>query len=539
MPIARVCHLLLLVLWLVPPRAALAGPTDGLPALALDLSTPRRAMATFLAAARAGDYLRAAHALDLQKIPREAQLTEGPRLSRQLGFVLAKELPDPLDLSDAPEGDPADGARTEKVGLIALGGTASGSLAVTLSRATLDDGGRAWVLSAATVAAADRLYAAYGPAWVETHLPRVVLSPQLLGVPLWQWLGLLGLLLASIVGGRLCGWILLSMGRRLAARTATQWDDRLLDALGGPLRWLLGLLLLLLLLDLLRLSAAAQDGVVQAVQILLIFNAAWVLTRGLDLLAQAVEERALLQSQQAVKDEHRLRGVRTRVAMLQRIASVVVGILAVALSLLQFQVVRSVGVSLLASAGIAGVVLGFAAQRTLGTLLGGIQLSISQPVRIGDTVVIENEQGQVEEINLTFVVVKTWDERRLVVPIDRFLEKPFQNWSLGGGEIAGPVYLHADYGLPVDAVRAEVSRLLDGNPRWDGRRARVQVTEATERTMQVRVLVSAADPDRLWDLRCELREALLCWLRSYEGGRYMPVLRVQGDPAYGNTPSSL
>jgi small-conductance mechanosensitive channel len=218
---------------------------------------------------------------------------------------------------------------------------------------------------------------------------------------------------------------------------------------------------------------------------------------------------------------------RTQVRVLRRVVNVVLCGCAGAIGLLQFDVVRSVGVSLLASAGIAGVVLGLAAQRTLGSIFAGIQLSLSQPIRIGDDVVIEGEFGTIEEITLTYVVVRLWDERRLIVPMTRFLEQPFQNWTKVSPRLLGTVLIHADFSLPVDALRAEVDRLLAGNPRWDERTKVVQVTDAQERTLEVRVLVSAADGSKLFELRCELREKLATWLTRFEAGRYLPTHRVQ------------
>jgi small-conductance mechanosensitive channel len=222
------------------------------------------------------------------------------------------------------------------------------------------------------------------------------------------------------------------------------------------------------------------------------------------------------------------RAIRTRVRVLRRVVSVVLGTLAGGVVLLQFDVVRQFGVSILASAGVAGIVLGLAAQRTLGSLIAGIQLSFTQPIAIGDDVIVENEFGTIEEITLTYVVVKVWDERRLIVPMTRFLEQPFQNWTKTSTELHGTVLLYADYSLPVDALRAEVDRLVTGNARWDGRTKAVHVTNATDRTAEIRVLVSADSGGKLFDLRAELRERLMAWLVRFEDGRYLPRTRIDG-----------
>jgi small-conductance mechanosensitive channel len=212
-------------------------------------------------------------------------------------------------------------------------------------------------------------------------------------------------------------------------------------------------------------------------------------------------------------------------------------LVAASLLLLQFEAVRSVGVSLLASAGLAGLVIGLAAQKSISTLLAGIQLSITQPVRIGDTVIVENEWGWIEEITLTYVVVKVWDLRRLVVPMSHFLDKPFQNWSKVSPEILGTVELYADFRTDVAAVRAELKRILEQESEglWDGKVQGLQVTGCSERTMLLRALVSSEDAGKSWDLRCLVREKLIGWLQRQPQG--LPLVRAEashqltGDPA--------
>jgi small-conductance mechanosensitive channel len=195
---------------------------------------------------------------------------------------------------------------------------------------------------------------------------------------------------------------------------------------------------------------------------------------------------------------------------------------------MQFAVVRTVGVSLLASAGVAGVVLGLAAQRSIGALLAGIQLSITQPIRIGDQVVIEGESGTVEEITLTYVTVRVWDFRRLIVPVTQFLEKPFQNWSKGGAEMLGTVTLQVDWATDIDALRKEVDRVLAAEAKnmWDGKTLKVQVVDSTEQTMQVRVLVGGY-VDSLFDLRSLLRERLMAFV--HRTPEWLPRQRMEHD----------
>ncbi|MGK4005496.1 mechanosensitive ion channel domain-containing protein [Sorangium sp. So ce1036] len=514
--------LALLVALLMVSTRAIAGPQDGLPPPPSDVdrSTPRRAMRLLIDASRDGRDDLAAYALDLSAIPRGAQAERGPELAAQLKFVLDQKLWIVWEeLSDEPEGNPADGPGRDEIGRIPLADTA---VPVLLNRAAGPGGAPIWVVSRSTLAAVPELHEAYGPGPIAEWLPPVLSRVRFLELAAWQWLGLVVALVASALGGLLLGGLASVVAGKLVRRTDVQWDDRLFDTIRAPVRALLMLALAGGLVRPLRLAAPAQEAIDTLLQTLLIAAAAWLATRLVRFVGDTVTERAAAR----VADAALVRGSQTRVAMLQRIASVVVGVVAVALVLLQFDVVRKVGVSLLASAGIAGVVVGFAAQKSISTLLAGLQLSFSQPVRIGDTVIVEGEWGWIEEITLTFVVVKVWDLRRLVVPITYFLEKPFQNWTKVSPELLGTVVVYADYTVPVDVMREEVTRLCEANKDWDGKVAGLVVVDATEHTIALRALVSSSDAGKLWDLRCAVREGLVQRLQSLDGGRYLPKARV-------------
>ena len=229
-------------------------------------------------------------------------------------------------------------------------------------------------------------------------------------------------------------------------------------------------------------------------------------------------------------DNLQARRATTQIIILERVVGFVVVLIGIATGLMTIPEVRQYGTSLLASAGVAGLVLGFAAQQTIANVLAGIQIAITQPVRIEDAVVIDGEWGWVEEITLTYVVVRLWDKRRQVVPISYLLQKPFQNWTRSNSSIIGSVTLHVDFTLDVAAVRAEQSRLLAGNSLWDGQVDVVQVVDTTERTMVIRSLVSAESSPTAWDLRCSIREALIDWLRrTYPESLPRERLRVKGS----------
>jgi small-conductance mechanosensitive channel len=218
------------------------------------------------------------------------------------------------------------------------------------------------------------------------------------------------------------------------------------------------------------------------------------------------------------------RRIRTQTQVLRRIVVMIVLILTAGIMLMTFPEVRRVGVSLLASAGLAGLVVGVAARSTLSSLIAGVQIALSQPVRLNDAVVVEGEWGWIEEITTTYVVIRIWDLRRLVVPLSYFIDQPFQNWTRTTANLLGTVMIYADYRLPVDDVRAELHRLVESSDLWDKQAWGLQVTDATDKTMQLRALVSASDGSRLWDLRCYIREKLIAYIAS-KHPEALPVFR--------------
>ena len=350
-----------------------------------------------------------------------------------------------------------------------------------------------------------------------------------------QWLGL-GLLLAVAWGlSRVLETVGHRLGERAARLTASGWDDQLLAAGRGPVRYALVAVLVTAGSRLLAMPPPAQHLLDLGARSLLLVAAAWFVLRFVRLSAHFIEEKVV---SGAGADVGRARGLRTQLVVMRRIVEAATYVITASLLLLQFEGVRNVGVSLLASAGLAGLVIGLAAQKSISTLLAGIQLSITQPVRIGDTVIVENEWGWIEEITLTYVVVKVWDLRRLVVPMSHFLDKPFQNWSKGGDSMLGVVRLLVDFSTDLDALRAELRRILDheGKTLWNGKVATMVVEDVLDRTLQVRVLVSGA-PGVLFDLRALVREQLMRYLR--ERPQWLPTTRTESRAAVAALPPKL
>lgn len=264
---------------------------------------------------------------------------------------------------------------------------------------------------------------------------------------------------------------------------------------------------------------------VQRIALVLVFLAVgWMLTRivriGEDVIVSRVSRSGNLSG----------RKVRTQVRLLRRVVNLIVGTLTLAAVMMMFARVRQLGSGLIASAGIVSLVLGFAAQRALGNLLAGIQIAITQPIREDDAVLVEGEWGWIEEITLTYVVVKLWDLRRLVVPIAQFIEKPFQNWTRTSAELLGSVTIHVDYTTPVDELRTELAAIVQASAFWDKKVAVLQVVEAGHSSLTLRALVSASDATMAWDLRCEVREKLVAFLAAKHPD-CLPCVRASIAPA--------
>lgn len=246
--------------------------------------------------------------------------------------------------------------------------------------------------------------------------------------------------------------------------------------------------------------------------ILVIMGFAWFLIQ----LTRTLKTIFLNNFDISLEDNLTSRKVYTQINILEKVIIFVIVLFALGLILLSFDGIRQIGIGLFASAGVAGIIIGLSAQKVVGTLLAGIQIAITQPFRIDDAVVVENEWGWIEEINLTYVVVRIWDKRRLVMPTTYFLEKPFQNWTRTSAEIIGSVFIYTDYTIPFQPLRDELSRLLNESDLWDKNVNVLQVTDSKETTLEIRILVSARNSPTAWDLRVYIREKMIEFIqRNY------------------------
>jgi small-conductance mechanosensitive channel len=329
-----------------------------------------------------------------------------------------------------------------------------------------------------------------------------------------------GLLLSVVIA--LVGHVLLyRVLGRVARRSATDVDDALVRHTCRPTRFLLPLLAFASTLDTQPIPVPFGGLLHQLIVIAVIVAVAWTVLALINAVRDIIEQRYRID----VADNLMARRIRTQVELLQRIAVGAVALVALAAALMSFPSVRQLGLSLFASAGVAGLVVGMAARPALGNMLAGIQIAMSQPIRIDDVVVVEGEFGRVEDIYTTYVVLRLWDERRMIVPLTYFIEKPFTNWTRISTSLLATVFLYADYRVDVEAVRTELTRVVKETDLWDGRVALVQVTDATEQALQLRALVSANDSGRAWDLRCLVRERLVEFLQRQPGA--LPLRRAE------------
>ncbi len=265
--------------------------------------------------------------------------------------------------------------------------------------------------------------------------------------------------------------------------------------------------------------------------VLFIAAVTWLVMSAIHGVAVGVMSRYALD----VADNLQARRVQTQAHVLARTLMGVVLVIGVAVALMTFPGVRQVGASLLASAGVAGLVAGIAARPVLGNLIAGLQIALAQPIRIDDVLVVQGEWGRVEEITGTYVVLRIWDLRRLIIPLQWLIENPFQNWTRSSSTVIGSVFLWVDYGMPIEPLRAEARRICEAAPEWDRDLCKLQVVETSDRAIQLRVIVTTPDSGRGWDLRCKLREGLIDFTQR-EYPQFLPRLRAEMDRPHEDAP---
>ena len=315
----------------------------------------------------------------------------------------------------------------------------------------------------------------------------------------------------AIVLGLLAKVILRLVFKLLAKLWPLQLIRSTIKYLSGPITAFLPLIFLNGSLDYMTMNAVAFHSLNKAIEIALIVNFAIILVR----IVKIMEEQFYLHFDLNKEDNLKERKVRTQLQFVRKFLVSVIIIIAISVVLLSFESMRKIGTGLLTGVGIGGIIIGFAAQKSLGNLLAGFQIAFTQPIRIDDVLIVEGEWGRVEEITLTYVVLNIWDQRRLILPITYFIEKPFQNWTRVSSQLLGTVFLYLDYDTPIQPLREKLTEILESSPLWDKRVNVVQVTDSKQANIEVRFLMSARNSSQAFDLRCIVREQMLSYIRDH------------------------
>jgi small-conductance mechanosensitive channel len=325
-----------------------------------------------------------------------------------------------------------------------------------------------------------------------------------------HWLLSADVLVGALILGMIVHGVLFAILTRVTKHTTSTVDDIFVQHSRKPSRCFFPLLMIFLALPVAGLPIAVANLFSHVFSLGLIASVAWLAAALTNVLRDAVALRYKIEEQ----DNLRARRVQTQIMMLRRITIVTIIFIAAGLMLMTFPTIRHLGTTLFASAGIVGIIAGIAARPALSNLIAGIQIAMTEPIRIDDVVIVEGEWGRIEDITTTYVVVRIWDLRRLVLPLAYFIEKPFQNWTRISADLLGTVFIYTDYTVPVEEIRRELLRILKTSELWDGKVWNLQVTDATDHSIQLRALMSAANSSAAWDLRCLVREKLIDYLQK-------------------------
>lgn len=331
-----------------------------------------------------------------------------------------------------------------------------------------------------------------------------------------------GIVVGAAVTGLLAHLVLFAALRRTVNRPRATVERSLLANLDRPARFVMPVLGAELAVGAITLPDPVGTILVHGIGIILAGGLAWLVIRS----TYVFDDVILSRYQMDVADNLRSRRIRTQIQVLRKVTVVAVLVVTLAAILLSFPQVRVAGAGLLASAGLVAVVGGVAARPTATNVVAGLQIAVSQPIRVDDVVVVEGHWGRIEEIALTYVVVRVWDLRRLVLPISYFVEQPFENWTRSTADIMGWVYIQVDYSASVDELRQAFNDILGASTNWDGKVGVLQVTTLGTETMQLRALMSSPDSQRSWDLQCEVREKLIAYIQVHCPSA-LPHLRVR------------
>lgn len=382
--------------------------------------------------------------------------------------------------------------------------------------------GALWLISANTVDNIEPLYEAYGPRKMDRLMPEWANVP-FMGISLWKLLGtvILGILAFIIMK------VTIIITRKLFLKSERGWIKNIANILAKPAGLLIGTIFFYISLNaLISLSGGFANFIYTSLIIMIVASITWFVTRMVDYLMTYIAENKVGDISEEENEE--ARKLLTYISVGRRIVTFLIVIIGGYFIISQFRALEKVGISILASAGVATVILGIAAQNTVGNIFAGLQIAITRPVKVGDTVIIKDDWGHVEEIGFTYLVVRTWDLRRLVVPLKWVISNIFENWSMTSSHQIRPIIIHADYRIDVSKVRTKFEELLKDSEDWDEDNPPIlEVIDVSEKSIQLRALCSAKDPNTAWKLHCKLREELIAYVCKLQDGDYLSKERIE------------
>jgi small-conductance mechanosensitive channel len=511
----------------------------GLPPNKFNLQTPQATLEHFVISCRNKNFKEAAYALNFNLFPDNITEEEAINVAQKLYFVMDQRVAINWDgLSDRPDGQVDIRTTTNQAVAgkprrsVVFGETQieNRDIIFRLQRVKYQDYGAFWLISANTVENTEELYQVYGPTFLDRYMP--TWSQAKIGtVPLWKPVLTFLLLIVSYILGK----VVILLIRRIAQSFDRPIIIALSKKLGIPAALATGVLFFYISLNELISYSGAYSSTIYAILLaIVIASGTWFFMRILDFAMRYVAEHKI--GDVTSENSHESRQLFTYLSVARRILTFTVVIIGTSIILSQFRSMEKLGVSMLASAGLATIILGIAAQSTLGNIIAGVQIALTKPARIGDTVLIEGRWGYVEDIRFTYMIVRTWDLRRLIVPLKTVISDTFENLSITSPHSLNEIELYVDYRVDVDKLRAKFKELLEDSEDWDEEHpAIMQVTEMTEKSLKVRAICSASTAVIAWDLHCRLREQMVAYIKELEEGIYFTRSRVELKESHFNS----
>ncbi|MBZ9729356.1 mechanosensitive ion channel family protein [Salegentibacter sp. JZCK2] len=503
----------------------------GFPPNKFNLQTPQATLEHFVISCRNKNFKDAAYALNLNLMPNTITEKEAIDMAKKLYFVMDQRIAISWDaLSDRPDGQIDIMTTTNQAVAgqprrsVVFGETQieNRDIIFRVQRVKYRDYGAFWLISANTVENTEELYQIYGPTFLDRYMPTWS-QVQIGSVPLWKPVLTFLLMIVSYILGR----VVIILIRRIAKAFDKPLILDLSKRLGVPAALATGVLFFYISLNnLISYSGAFSSTVYAILLAIVIASGTWFFMRILDFFMRYVAENKI--GDVTSEDSHESRQLLTYLSVARRILTFTVVIVGTAVILSQFRSLEKLGVSMLASAGLATIILGIAAQSTLGNIIAGVQIAITKPARIGDTVIIDDRWGYVEDIRFTYMIVRTWDLRRLIVPLKTVISDTFENLSITSPNTINEIELYVDYRVDVEKLRLKFKELLENSEEWDEEHPpMLHVTDMTEKSLKLRAICSARTGVIAWELHCKLREQMVAYIKELEEGIYFTRSRVE------------